>query len=254
MSKSLNSTIALVVSFCLFSPANAALINIIDDNTTAYAQVTYNPGVVSNPGTTQAEFSGPLFPSAVFNGFNLVGDRTATIPLGGGYFDTTYYSAGNYASISGGYYRFVVILGTSAPSPAGATGNASAETDLNLRFQVTGGNSLMDLYAAYEGNAPVSLALFDETLGVSVETLAPTSWSQDSAFDVKLFDNHIYTLTGSLYAYTPFSGDPSSNFGFRFNDDLVLADVPEPEAITLMLLGLIGLAWVSRSRLRYPTA
>ncbi len=254
MSRTLSSTIAVVVGLCLFSSANAGLINILEDNTTAYAQVTYDPGTVSDPGTTQTTYSGPMFPSAVFNGFNLSGNRTATIPVGGGYFDTTYYAASNEASIIGGYYRFLVSLGTGASSQFGATGSASAETDLNLRFQVTGGASLMDLYAAYEGNAPVSLSLFDETLGVLVESLAPTSWGQESAYDVALAENHIYSLTGSLYAYTPLSGDPSSNFGFRFNDELVLASVVEPDAITLLLLGLIGLAWTSRPRRGCPTA
>ncbi|MEJ2407698.1 MAG: hypothetical protein P8171_26255 [Candidatus Thiodiazotropha sp.] len=254
MSRTLSSTIAVVASLCLFSSANAGLINILEDNTTAYAQVTYDPGVVTDPGTTLMTFSGPLFPSAVFGGFSLSGDRTATLSLGDGYFDATSFSARNYANIFRGYYRFVVSLGTSVGSLHGATGSASAETDLNLRFQVTDGSSLIDLYAAYEGNAPVSLSLFDETLGVSVESLAPTSWSQESAQGVALAENHIYSLTGSLYAYTPLSGDPSSNFGFRFHDDLVLASVVEPDAITLLLLGLIGLAWTSRSRRVYPTA
>ncbi len=202
MSKTLTSTIAVIVGFCLLSPANAGLINIIDDYTKAFAQVTYDPGVVSDPGTTLDTFSGPLFPSAVFSGFNLVGDRTAEVTTADGDKETTSYSARNYANISGGFYRFVVSLGTSAGSQYGATGSASAETDLSLRFQVTDGDSLMDLYAAYEGNAPVSLSLFDETLGVSVESLAPTSWGQESAYGVALLDNHIYSLTGSLSPYT----------------------------------------------------
>jgi hypothetical protein len=71
---------------------------------------------------------------------------------------------------------------------------------------------------------------------------------------VALLDNHIYSVTVALSAYTPLSGDPSSSFGFRFNDRLVLARVPEPKAIALLLLGLIGLAWTSRSRLDDPAA
>ncbi|MCU7796730.1 MAG: hypothetical protein KZQ75_06335 [Candidatus Thiodiazotropha sp. (ex Myrtea spinifera)] len=241
MSKSLY-TLLIIISFGFSQTANASFINILYDHTDAFAQVTYDPGVVSNPGTTLDTFSGALFPSAVFGGYDLSGDRSATIPIPGTEFaDTTDYSARNNAGIFFGFYRFVVNLGTSAPSQYGATGSASAETDLNLRFQVTDGNSLMDLFAAYEGNAPVQLILYDETLGVTVENLAPTTFSQDSANGVVLYDNHIYSLTGSLYAFTPLSGDPSSNFGFRFEDGLVLAGVPEPGALTLMLAGLIGL-------------
>ncbi len=253
MSKSLFNIFVAVFSLCLASPANSAVINVLDDQTSAYAQVTFDPGVVSDPGTTLDTFAGPIFPSALFTGYSLSGDRTATIPIDADNFETTSYSAVNYATLSGGYYHFVVTLGPTAASMYGATGSASAETDLDLRFQVTEGDSSMDLYAAFEGGAPVSLSLFDETDGISIATLAPSSWGFESADGVTLLDSHIYSLTGSLYAFTPFTGDPSSNFGFRFADDLAVAAVPEPETISLLLLGLIAMGWSLRRQSRYST-
>ena len=250
MSKLLGKMLAVMAIF-LFSPtANAALINITDDHTTANAQVTYDPGVVSNPGTTLASFSGQIFPSATFSGFSLIGDRSAIIPITGEFFDTTSYSAVNHASLFGGFYRFVVTLGTSEPSQFGATGSASAETDLKLSFQVTGGNTIMDMFAAYEGNAPVSLSLYDDTLGTMIELLAPTSFGIESADGVVLLDNHHYTLLGDLFAFTPLSGDPSSNFGFRFHDDLALAPIPEPGSFGLFILGILAIAGIIHARSR----
>ncbi|MEJ2464016.1 MAG: PEP-CTERM sorting domain-containing protein [Candidatus Thiodiazotropha sp.] len=251
MFKSLFTMLMAVFSLCLAAPANSAIINILDDYTSAHAQVTYDPGVVSNPGTTLSTFSGPLFPSALFTGYHLVGDRTAIVPIDEVYFDTTAYSAVNYADLSAGFYRFCVILGWGVPGIEGATGNASAETDLNLRFQVMEGDSSMDLYASMEGAAPVSLALFDETVGVTITSLAP--YFDHEEVEVSLLDGHIYSLTGSLYAFTPLAGDPTSYFGFRFNDELAVAAVPEPETISLLLLGLIALGWSYRRPSGYST-
>jgi hypothetical protein len=64
-----------------------------NDYTKAYDQVTYDPRVVSDPGTTIDTFSAPLFPSAAFSGFNLVCDWTAKISNGGGNFNLTSCSA-----------------------------------------------------------------------------------------------------------------------------------------------------------------
>jgi hypothetical protein len=241
MSKYLHLTLALTLSLCLAPSANASAISIIEDYTSASAQVTFDPGMVSDPGTTLDTFSGALFPSAAFTGYNLVGDRAATVQIDDETFDTTAYSAVNNASIYVGYYQFAVNLGADAFNMYGATGSASGETDLNLKFQVTGGDSAVDLFATFEGGGSVSLALYDETDSVSITSLAPTSYGQESAHGVTLLDNHIYSLTGSLYAVTPFKGDPCSNFGFRFADELTVAKVPEPGAISLLLLGLIGM-------------
>lgn len=248
MSKSQLNILLAILGLCLITQANASLINIIDDHTSAYAQVTFDPGAVADPGTTLETFSGPIFPSALFFGYNLDGARSAIIPIDADNFDIASFSAVNYASISGGYYRFLVSLGAVSGSMYGATGSASAETDLKLRFQVAEGDSSIDLFAAYEGNAPVSLSLFDETDGVSIASLAPSSWGYESAEGLTLHDSHVYTLTGSLYAFTPLSGDPSSNFGFRFADKLAISDVPEPGSLSLLLLGLIGMGYSIRQR------
>ncbi|MCG6201839.1 PEP-CTERM sorting domain-containing protein [Psychromonas antarctica] len=237
------SAVIITVSALSAHTADAAFINILNDQTTAHAQVRYNPGVVSNPGTTLDTFSGSLFPSAVFSGYSLNGDRSATIPIDDDFFDTTSFSSYNEAYISSDFYRFVVNLGTGEPGQYGATGNASAQTDLSLRFQVTGGSSSMDLYAAKEGNSPVQLSLYNETLSVLVENLMPSGWNYQSAYDVTLYDNHIYSLTGSLYADTDLSGDPSSNFGFKFNDALTIASVPAPSALAIMMIALMGLGF-----------
>ncbi|MEJ2461702.1 MAG: hypothetical protein P8098_08755 [Candidatus Thiodiazotropha sp.] len=227
MFKSLFTMLLAVFSLCLASPANSAIINIIDDYTSAHAQVTYDPGAVSNPGTTLSTFSGPLFPSALFTGYTLVSERTAIVPIDDAYFYTASYGVVNDAFLSYEYYRFSIVLGNLTSSVPGATGNASAETDLNLRFQVMEGDSSMDLYAAMEGASPVSLTLFDETAGVAITSLAPY-FDHEAAYEVTLFDGHIYSLTGSLYAFTHVSGDPASNFGFKFYDELAVAAVPEP--------------------------
>ncbi len=252
MFKSLFTTLLATFSLCLASPAHSAIINILDDYTSAHAQVTYDPGVVSNPGTTLSTFSGPIFPSALFTGYTLVSERTAIVPIDEVYFDTASYGVVNDAYISHGYYRFSIVLGNLTYYTAGATGNASAETDLNLRFQVMEGDSSMGLYAAMEGASPVSLTLFDETSGVTIISLAPY-FDHEGDDGVTLLDGHIYSLTGSLYAFTPVSGDPSSNFGFKFYDELAVAAVPEPETISLLLLGLIALGWSIRRPSGYST-
>jgi hypothetical protein len=252
MFKSLFTMLVAAFSLCLVSPANSAIINVIDDCTSAHAQVTYDPGVVSNPGTTLSTFSGPLFPSALFTGYSLVSERTAIVPIDEVYFDAETYGVRNDAFLSHEYYRFSIVLGNLTPSVAGATGNASAETDLNLRFQVMEGNSSMDLYAAMEGASPVSLTLFDETAGITITSLAPY-FDHEAAYEVNLFDGHIYSLTGSLYAFTYVSGDPASNFGFKFYDELTVAAVPEPETISVLLLGLIALGWSNRRPSRSST-
>ncbi len=252
MFKSLFTMLLAVFSLCLAAPANSAIINILDDYTSAHAQVTYDPGVVSNPGTTLSTFSGPLFPSALFTGYTLIGNRSAIVPIDEVYFDTTAYSARNDAGLSNGYYHFSVILGPITYGTYGATGSASAETDLNLRFQVMEGDSSMGLYAAMEGAAPVSLTLFDETSGVTIISLAPY-FDHEGNDDVTLLDGHIYSLTGSLYAFTHLGGDPASNFGFKFYDELAVAAVPEPETISLLLLGLTALGLSNRRPSGYST-
>lgn len=228
----------VIVSVLSLHTANAALINIINDQTSAYAQVTYNPGAVLNPGTTIDSFSGALFPGAVFSGYNLIGDRSATLP-----YDTVSGMASSSAKdgfVGEGYWFFTSVYGGAQYE---ATGYASAAVDLNLSFQVTEGNSSMYMSTSNEGATASSLSLYDETLDILIEGLNQNgSWGYNVAYDVPLYDNHIYSLTGNLYAYTDLRGDPQGYFGFKFNDKLAMSRVPEPSTLTILMLALMGLA------------
>ncbi|ABM03363.1 hypothetical protein Ping_1559 [Psychromonas ingrahamii 37] len=246
MSKLLQAAI-ITASILSAHAANAALINILEDQTNAYAQVTYYPGgskdcdscLVTNPGTTIETFSGPIFPGGVFSGYHLTGDRTAYIS-DGNMIDSTSYSSINYAGrgILPGY-EFTVNAGWMGGLGYGS-GMALAETTMNLKFLVTEGDSSIYLFAEAMGGSAM-LSLYDETSGILVWDFFYRG-SADSA-EIPLYSNHIYDLTGSLDIYTPFSGDPEARFAFEFEDKLTLASVPAPSTVTIIMLGLMGLGF-----------
>lgn len=217
--------------------AHSAMINITEDYTTALAQVTYEPNVrVVNPGTTSVSFAGAVFTDDTFTGYDLVGDRTAKIDFGNNEYDTTSYSARSIAEESAGFYEFFAGAWPGTYCCGNILGEAAAQTNMSLKFDVIGGDASIDLFAERESMFEVGLTLFDETLGVFIEeVILDSGVSGGGEFDVMLYESHSYVLTGYSYAHTPFSGDPANAFGFRFGGNTVISSVPEPSMLAFML-------------------
>ncbi len=229
--------VVLPLAFYLHG-ANAAFIDILEDHTSAYAQVTYDaaPDVV-NPGTTMQSFDGALFPGGSFIGYELRGDREVIVDLGEGYQDKEAYSSVNAADIYDDYFRFTSVIGPIDYSGLNVSGNASAQTDIHLKFMVSEGSSFLDYALDNESAFSPFLTLFDETAGVMVADVMQTGFGH-TAGNLMLYAEHTYILNAHSYFYTPLSGDPAGMMFLKFADEIRVSEVPVPRSWGLLLFGL----------------
>ena len=228
--------------------AEASVINIFEDQTDAYASVTYDPGAASNPGATTNSFSGALFDSGGFVGYDVSTTRQAIVNIPDGSSDTTDYTAANEFREVSGEYIGGISIGTGSFNQLGTTGLSEAEIDTTLRFMVTDGSANIFLWSELFTSSLTgtsSIQLVDETTSSLVVNLAAPDYNYESA-TYTLEDAHTYRLLGYAFAYTPHSGDPYSSFGFNFGDAAVRRSVPEPSALALMAIGLIAIRFTCR--------
>ncbi len=212
--------------------AQAAVISILRDVTSAHALVRFNPDPVLDPGTTVETFRGPLFPGgAFFGGASMDVIRSADIP-----FDTVGYSASNRISDGPWGFQSDISIGPAITvGTFGATGAAEAQTDMDLKFTVSGSDGVLNMAAVREGAVDLYMRLFDQTINaLVVETASNFGPNLES---VALIDGHTYVMTGHLYGYTDFSGDPAGVIGFDFENS-TLQTVPAPPVAALLLLGI----------------
>ncbi len=114
--------------------------------------------------------------------------------------------------------------------------NASGEVTFDMEFQVTGGDSVLEVIGWGSGGS-ASFLLTDlgtlETFTTTIDTFT-------------LLDGHTYSLQGTATASG--SGQfgealADMELGFRSGDTV---SVPEPMTLTLMGIGLAGLGWRRR--------